>query len=335
MASMKRLLETLESFHEKKILVIGDLMVDRYINGDATRLSSEAPVPIVDVKNEVFKLGGSSNVINNIISLGGQTIPLGIVGRDGNGEWLTDELTEKGMDTSGLIIDPNRPTTTKTRVLVGQHQLIRIDFEERKEIGSKEEDRILEILKSKTDEVDCILLVDYDKGVFTSNLLREISNIAKKKKKLTIASPKRNHFLEYRNIALVKSNMMEAYNAANIGSIDDKPINDVGRRLLGELGCGSLLITRGKDGMALFEKTGDILNIPAFVREVYDVTGAGDVVTAVLALCISSNATVKEASIISNAAAGVKVGKIGTATVNQIELRKQLESFNHIFNNLV
>jgi rfaE bifunctional protein kinase chain/domain len=177
-------------------------------------------------------------------------------------------------------------------------------------------------------------MVDYDKGIFTSTLIELIRETARKKNKITIASPKRNHYLEYKNLTLVKSNAAEAVTTSNISSIDDVPITDIGKKLLHKLQCNALLITRGKDGMALFENNKEVFLIPTFVKEVYDVTGAGDVVTAVLALCLSSSSTFKEASIISNAAAGIKVGKVGTATISPSELKNQLETFNHVFNNL-
>ncbi|MFH0748506.1 MAG: D-glycero-beta-D-manno-heptose-7-phosphate kinase [Candidatus Bathyarchaeota archaeon] len=334
MTSIEKLYRTLDNFHDKKILVIGDLMVDNYIFGDASRLSPEAPVPVVDVKEEQMKLGGSANVINNILSLGGKVFPIGVIGTDSNGNWLINEFAKKGMDLAGILIDNHRPTTIKTRVMVGQHQLIRIDYEKKNDIRPEEQNKISQFLKSKMDEMDGIVMVDYDKGVLTSNLIEFISTITQKKKKITIASPKRNHYLEYKNMALVKSNAIEAYTASNIIPIDSVSVADVGKSLLNELRCNALLITRGKDGMALFEKSNEPFTIPTFVKEVYDVTGAGDVVTAVLALCLLSGSTYKEASIISNAAAGVKVGKVGTVTVSPSELRNQLATFNHVFNNI-
>ncbi|MCJ7630932.1 D-glycero-beta-D-manno-heptose-7-phosphate kinase, partial [Candidatus Bathyarchaeota archaeon] len=328
MTSIEKLNGILDNFHEKKILVIGDLMVDNYILGDVSRLSPEAPVPVVDVKEETMKLGGSANVINNIIYLGGKVFPIGVVGKDSKGNWLLNEFVKRGMDLTGILVDERRPTTTKTRVMAGQHQLIRIDYELKNNIGTKEESTIFQFFKSKIDDIDCIVMVDYDKGVFTSNLIEFISKTAQKKKKITLASPKRNHYLEYKNMTLIKSNATEAYTASNIHLINNVSLKDVGTKLLNELQCNALLITQGKDGMTLFEKKHEFFNIPTFVKEVYDVTGAGDVVTAALALCLSSGSPFKEASIISNAAAGVKVGKVGTATVNLSELRNQLTTFN-------
>jgi D-beta-D-heptose 7-phosphate kinase/D-beta-D-heptose 1-phosphate adenosyltransferase len=328
MLSVRRLVKTIERFPHVKILVLGDLMVDHYVFGATTRISPEAPVPVVDVTSEIFKLGGSANVANNILSLGGSVFPTGIVGADKNGAWLINELTTRGSDISGILTDASRPTTTKMRILVGHQQLLRVDNESRADIDAEYTTQIVNYIQKNIHDVQCIAISDYDKGSITKDLIKELLNLQQEKGTKIIVDPKIKHFLHYKGVSIIKTNINNASKVLKMKVTDETSIHRIASKLLAEFDCETVIITLGKDGMVLLQKNGHYVHIPALARAVYDITGAGDTVTAALALATSMNGSIVEAALISNVAAAIKVGKVGTSIVTPAELITQLRALD-------
>ena len=314
------------TFRGVKILVVGDFILDQYIWGNVSRISPEAPVPVVDIKRETFLPGGALNVGNNIKTLGATVLPCGIVGRDLWGRMLTKRVKTEGLDASGIIVDSDRPTTLKTRVIAHSQQVVRFDRESTEEISQKDKKKIIDFCRKKMNCVDGVIIEDYGKGVIAPEILKEIVGIAKKYNKFVAVDPKEKHFKYYKNVTIITPNKKEAYSAVGV-SLDDKrnSVEDVGRMLLKKIGCSAILMTLGEEGMALFEKNGTVAKIPTAAQEVFDVSGAGDTVIAVLSLAMSSGASFVEAALMANCAAGIVVGKVGAASVTKDEL---IASFN-------
>ena len=325
MRKMEELKEVVERFESARILAIGDVMLDRFILGTVSRISPEAPVPVVDLTSETFKPGGAANAINNIRALGGEVIAVGIIGDDVSGKKLIDLLKQSGINTEGILVIQNRPTIVKTRIIAGQQQIVRIDREKRDGLDNEWVQKILGFLNTKIKDIDAILISDYDKGVITNKLLEDVIPLAKKYNKPIIVDPKVEHFLDYKGVTIVTPNIKEASAATGISPINETSIRNMGQWLLTQLECDTVLITRGKDGMTLFENDGAVIHIPTVAREVFDVTGAGDTVTGVVALCLAVGAVMVDAAIIANTAAGIVVGKLGTATATKEELKHQLD----------
>ncbi|MBI4398892.1 MAG: D-glycero-beta-D-manno-heptose-7-phosphate kinase [Candidatus Omnitrophica bacterium] len=314
-------------FPQCRILVIGDFILDEFIWGDVDRISPEAPVPVVNVRAQSFMPGGSLNVANNIKSLGGLVYPCGVLGRDIHGRMLLMAMRKQGIDTGGVIYDKTRPTTLKTRIIAHSQQVVRYDRESLLSLGKKDCDKIIDFVAKKIKDVDVILIEDYGKGVITEELLKQIIRIARREKKRIVVDPKEKHFSYYSGVTAITPNHHEAYGAVRNGELGGTlSLEEVGQKLLSQLECQSVLITLGKDGMALFEKNGDITRINTAAREVYDVAGAGDTVISVFALALAAGASMKEAAKISNLAAGIVVGKVGVAVCTPEELVAAFDS---------
>lgn len=306
----------------KKILVIGDLILDRYIWGKVNRISPEAPVPVVEVSHENFLLGGATNVAHNIVSLGAIATLIGIVGKDRAGEVMMEMLAEKGIINRGVLFT-NRPTTVKTRVIAHNQQVVRFDREDKNKVEGKALKGLLESIRREIYEHDAVIISDYKKGVVSTELVKEVLKYAKPKKIFVAVDPKVGHFHCYRNVSLITPNVSEASHASGIEIKDEKTLIKAGRILLKKLSCNAVLITRGEQGMSLFEKD-NIVHIPTVARNVYDVTGAGDTVIAAFTLSLVSGARIEDAAIIANHAAGIVVGEVGTAVATIEQLRKSL-----------
>jgi D-glycero-beta-D-manno-heptose-7-phosphate kinase len=302
----------LNNFKEKNILVIGDIMLDKYIFGNVERISPEAPVQIVNVKKEKFIPGGAANVANNIAALNANAFMVGVTGNDNEANILLNELKKRNINTEGIITDQNKPTTQKVRILGQKQQLLRIDYEKKDYLNKETENKIIAFIKEKIEKIDAIIISDYAKGVITKNLIENIKKIAGNK--IIIVDPKPKHKDFYKNTTLITPNLKEAREMA-----------DNEENLIKELNT-SILVTKGEKGMSLLEKDGNITNIPTKAKEVYDVSGAGDTVVATLTLALSSNATLKQAAILANHAAGITVGKIGTSTVTTEEIKASLKN---------
>ena len=314
-----KLLGFIERFRGKRILVIGDIMLDKYLNGDVSRISPEAPVPIVTVKNERFVPGGAANVACNIASLGGNAVMAGVIGKDEPGTLLMKELQERGIETSQVIVDRKKPTTQKVRVVAQNQQLLRVDYEDAGNICHETEMELIKSVRKEIPGVDALVVSDYAKGVITPELMKSIQSA--RNNKVLIVDPKPTHRSLYTEVSVITPNLKEAMEMA---PREESSIDGMGNYLVNEL-KSTILITLGEKGMALFQKDGKKTEIPTHAKEVFDVSGAGDTVVAALALALSSGASVEQAAMIANYAAGVKVGKRGTASVGVEELRDALE----------
>ena len=314
--------KVISSFKGKKILVVGDLMLDEYIWGEVERISPEAPVPIVRVKNETWVLGGAANVAHNISSLGGRAVIAGVIGDDSPGRKLSALLQKNGIDARGLVVDQIRPTVTKSRILAGHQQIVRIDREVSHDINADLRTDILKSIHLMIGEIDGIILEDYAKGLINQELIRELIELAESRNIFIVVDPNSyRHFL-YRGASLVTPNHKEAVEAAGLGR--EVELEELGRSLLKKWGAKAVLITLGEDGMCLFEEGKESFHIPTIAREVFDVSGAGDTVIGTVSLSLAAGYELDEAAGLANYAAGVVVGKLGTATVTPDELRSAL-----------
>ena len=316
-----RALQIIDKFKGARVLIVGDLIMDHFIWGDVSRISPEAPVPVVDVSSESILLGGSANVVNNIYSLGGNCVVTGIVGDDSDGRYLTKTLSEKKIPTNGIIVDPERPTTIKTRIIAHSQQVVRFDREKRKKIEGTTLESVLEFIKRSVKAVDLIIISDYAKGLISPGLVEEITSLAAESKIPVAVDPKVEHFDYYKDVTVITPNNLEASRSSGVEIADEQSLHLAGEKLLARTGAEALLITRGEHGMSLFEKAGGQAHIPTVAQEVYDVSGAGDTVIGVFGLALASGANFREAAVLANFAAGIVVGKVGTATVTMEELK--------------
>ena len=311
-------------FDNCRLLVVGDLMIDEYVWGEVDRISPEAPVQVVSVKNEEYTLGGSGNVVNNLVALGAQAFVLGVTGTGRDGKLLLNKLNDLGVDTQGVIQERSRPTTKKTRIIADHQQVLRIDRETQQKVSVSTFRSLTTLAEKIIPEVDLVLISDYGKGVISRSLIADLVKIAKNNNKLTIADPKGLAFEKYSGVSLLTPNSKEASLASGVEITDEKSVTTAGNILMEKSGIERLLITCGKDGMVLFEPDCEPLKISTKAREVYDVSGAGDTVLAVLGLGMAAGLQLKEAVTLANTAAGLVVGKVGTATVSKRELLQAL-----------
>jgi D-beta-D-heptose 7-phosphate kinase/D-beta-D-heptose 1-phosphate adenosyltransferase len=313
----------IKNFRKRKILVIGDVILDHYIWGKVNRISPEAPVPVVEVTRESFLLGGAANVAHNIVSLGAHATVIGINGGDIAGEALRGILEQKGVDCSGLFTE-NRPTTVKTRVIAHNQQVVRFDREDSKYVDGRILKGILSHIRSVLEGYDAVIVSDYRKGMVTEGLIKGILQRARPAGIFVAVDPKVGHFDFYRGVSLITPNLMEASLGSGIEIKDDASLVKAGRALMKKLSLKSLLVTRGEQGMSLFEKD-RITHIPTVARKVYDVTGAGDTVISAFTLAHASGARLEQAAVIANHAAGIVVAEVGTAVASPDELLNSFE----------
>ncbi len=312
-------------FDNCRLLVVGDLMIDEYVWGEVDRISPEAPVQVVSVKNEDYTLGGSGNVVNNLVALGAQVFVLGVTGTGRDSKLLLNKLNDLGVDIQGVIQERSRPTTKKTRIIADHQQVLRIDRETQQKVSVSTFRSLTTLAEKIIPEVDLVLISDYGKGVISRSLIADLVKIAKNNNKLTIADPKGRAFEKYSGVSLLTPNSKEASLASGVEITDGKNITAAGKILIEKSGIERLLITCGKDGMVLFEPGCEPFKISTKAREVYDVSGAGDTVLAVLGLGMAAGLQLKEAITLANTAAGLVVGKVGTATVSKMELLQALQ----------
>lgn len=310
-----------------KILVLGDVMLDEYLWGNVSRISPEAPVPVVEIVKESIKLGGAANVALNIKSLGDEPILVGVVGDDRNGERMRGALREAQITSEGIFAEGPRMTTIKTRVIAHNQQVVRADRENTEEIPEKLTEKILSFVKKKMQEINAIIVSDYGKGVITFRLLSELIELCKQNNVFISVDPKETHFMNYKHVSLITPNHHEAGFVYGKRIKDESVLKQVGWGLLERLKVEALLITRGEKGMSLFEANRTFTHFPTRAREIYDVTGAGDTVISAFTCAVSAGANYKEAALISNHAAGLVVGEIGTAQATKGGLVNDLENF--------
>ncbi|MBI4054979.1 MAG: D-glycero-beta-D-manno-heptose-7-phosphate kinase [Elusimicrobia bacterium] len=318
-----RLKAIVQKFTGRRILVLGDLILDCYLQGKARRLSPEAPVPVVRVEQEQWIPGGAGNVAVNLADLGAQVELVGIIGEDSEGARLKGLFSQRGISTAGLFCDPERPTSVKYRVIAEHQQVVRFDKEQTHTLSENLQQRLLRCLQAAISRSQCLVISDYGKGVISRRFLGQALRWGRREKRKVIVDPKVEHFLYYRRVTCLTPNLQEAIAGMRALQVEaDGDVEMLGRRILAKLGLGSLIITRGEQGMTVFENGARIRvsHIPTQAREVFDVTGAGDTVVASLSLALAAGATLLEAAQVANAAAGIVVGKLGTATVSPAEL---------------
>ncbi len=312
-------------FDKCHVLVVGDLMLDEYLWGDVDRISPEAPVQIVSVRKEEYTPGGAGNVVNNLVALGANVLAVGVIGDAENGNRLLEKL--KGVDTSGIVREKGRLTTQKTRIIAAGQHVLRIDRETKTDISDRTFEILTEFIEKKIPAVDVVLISDYGKGLLTNTLISKLATSARKHEKVVIADPKGLDFSKYSGVSLLTPNKKEASLASGIEITDESALFKSGERILKIANLERLLITCGKEGMVLFEQNREPYKIKAVARQVYDVSGAGDTVISVLGLAAASGLSFKQGAELANTAAGIVVGKVGTATVSKEELALALKEY--------
>jgi rfaE bifunctional protein kinase chain/domain len=318
--------DLIRAMRDRRIVVLGDVMLDEFIWGDVTRISPEAPVPVVDIRRESVHLGGAANVLANLVALGAKACVVGVVGNDSAGQRLHSSLKQASpLQSDGyLVVDEKRPSTTKTRIIAHSQLVVRADREQRSPINGQTENRILESLRQAMQDADALIISDYDKGVVTPRILSEILPSAYARVPVLI-DPKIRNFSHYRPASLITPNHHEALRMTNLEVDSDAGLHQAARLIRQNLSCDAVLITRGDRGIMLLEGDNDPVFVDTAAREVYDVTGAGDTVIATLAAALSAGATMLEAANLANHAAGIVVGKVGTATASDDELLATFE----------
>lgn len=316
-------LELISRFRGKRILVVGDLMVDEYIFGTVDRISPEAPVPIVDVKEVRYKLGGAANVAANLSALGAVPSVVGVIGADQKAGMLKQMLKEIGAETKWVVTDGTRPTTVKTRIIAGSQQLLRVDWESRDYLVGSVKEEVLEIIEWHSKSYDAVIISDYGKGVIVPELF-SITKELKKLGKIINLDPKDRNFPIYKDLTTMTPNKKETLQAVGISPETDEQAKEAGLKLIEKFSLDFATITRSEKGISVVAKD-FVRHIPASAKQVYDVTGAGDTVISVLTLALASGAHPVDAAKLANAAGGVVVGKLGTAVVTPQELARALK----------
>jgi rfaE bifunctional protein kinase chain/domain len=337
---IRKMKRTVAALRGRRIAVTGDFMLDRYVWGAAARLSPEAPVPVVDFGNESQVLGGAGNVAANLAALGATVLPFGVTGEDDAGRAIRECLAAGGMSSKGLIVDASRITTVKTRVIARHQQIVRVDRERRAPLSGAIEGSLIRRIKSALEDLDALVISDYDKGVVTDPLAERVLAECHRRGVPALVKPKTSRLFAYRGATAIVCNAKEAGFFVTRSLDDEESVEQAGRALLAHFGCSAVVITRGAEGLSVFEDTAPAgFHVPATSREVsyarvgqagvdhaahgrqvFDVTGAGDTVLSVMALAMAAGAPMREAAVLANAGAGVVVGKLGTSIVTPDEL---------------
>jgi D-beta-D-heptose 7-phosphate kinase/D-beta-D-heptose 1-phosphate adenosyltransferase len=325
--SPDRLDALLERMRSVRVLVLGDLMLDVYLRGTASRLSPEAPVPVVRISDEWRALGGAANVASNVVSLGANCELAGCIGTDRAGEQLREELARLGIGSRGLLLVEGRPTTVKTRIMARQYQIARYDREVEDDLDAAAAAGLVATIEALLPDTDAIVLEDYNKGVLVPEVIRAAIDAGAKRGIPVVVDPKAKNFFAYGGATVFKPNLVELGAALRAPVLADDPAWL--ERVRAELGCSHLLVTLGEGGMALATAEGEYLRVPTSARSVFDVSGAGDTVTAVVATALGAGASIAEAAILANHAAGIEVGKVGVATVSPEELREAILQYQN------
>jgi D-beta-D-heptose 7-phosphate kinase/D-beta-D-heptose 1-phosphate adenosyltransferase len=327
-------------FSKANILVVGDLILDEYIWGSVERISPEAPVPVLWAKKRTFVPGGTANVANNIRSLGGQVTLLGVTGKDANSKILLGQLKKRKINTRGIFVEPERHTTVKTRILAGHQQVVRVDWEHTHDLPKELNSMILKYIEKNIRLFDAVIVEDYGKGVINVALLEKLISLVKAHGKIITVDPKEDNFQYYRGVTSITPNRKELENAIRNLKIKDttnrfkinadrlfteKDVDTAAAEILKYLNLDSILVTLGEQGMKLFQKGGSLTHIPTVAQEVFDVSGAGDTVIAAFTLALCAGASKLEAAHIANFAAGIVVGKLGTAVITSRELLERIK----------
>ena len=312
-----RLSELLKKLDGKRIAVVGDVMLDRYLWGSVVRISPEAPVPVVEIGSESARLGGAANVASNIKSLGGKPLLFSVVGDDDHGRKFLELMEEARFSASGIFIDRDRPTTVKTRVIAHDQHVVRVDRETKQEIAPMHQKKILELLQKEIDSIDAIILEDYNKGALAKELIPQLIALACAHDKIITVDPKFDNFFEFRRVTSFKPNRKEVEEVLGVRVTDDASVERVGRILVDRLQAKSVLLTRGEEGMSLFEEDGTVTHVATRARRIADVSGAGDTVISTLTISLTGGATFMEAATLANYAGAVVCGEVGIVPVER------------------
>lgn len=325
-AKSNRLLSLLGRFRRSRVLVVGDLMLDRFIWGEVERISPEAPVPVLRMTSESFRPGGAANVVNNIRSLGGHVGVIGVVGRDRSAAMLVEDLRAARIPTSGIFQESGFVTTQKIRVIAHprHQQIVRLDRENGDHFRGRVREKIHQFFLRQAGRYDAVVLSDYGKGVIDRELLGIVARLADEKNLLCVVDPKKENFAAYRNLSLVTPNREEASQASGVDIRDEATLREAGRRLIEMWQAKAVLITRGSEGMSLFRPGREVRHFPAEQQEIFDVTGAGDTVVAAVALALASGASYEEAAVVANLAAALVGSEVGPVAVPLERLKRSV-----------
>jgi D-beta-D-heptose 7-phosphate kinase/D-beta-D-heptose 1-phosphate adenosyltransferase len=322
--ALDHLQSLVDRFAGRRLLVLGDLMLDHYLWGHCERISPEAPVPVVEVQKESSSLGGAGNVAANLTALAAEPVLVGLVGDDERAQKLFEAFAARGVDTRAIVRDGSRPTTMKTRIIAHSQQVVRADWESRADVEGPALQALLATLERELPRCHGLIVSDYGKGVVTRPVLEKALALARAKKLRVSVDPKESHIDSYRSVSILTPNQHEAGYVMGQRITDEASLLHVGWGLQKRLDADAVLVTRGPDGMSLFERTGRATHLPTVAREVFDVTGAGDTVVSVVALALAAGADYPEACYLANHAAGVVIREVGTATCSPGELRASL-----------
>lgn len=322
---LDRIAQITDSMGKGRILILGDIMLDEYMFGSVNRISPEAPVPVVEIDSSRLLLGGAANVAANVRSLGVEPILVGTMGDDDASTKLKRLLAEKSISSDFILFDETRQTTIKTRIMAHGQQVVRADREDRHELNEEMEGRVMNRLHELIDDIDAVLISDYGKGLITRSLLESVVGLCLSRDRFVGVDPKETHFRNYKQVSVITPNHHEAGFAFGRRIQTEEDLNAVGNGLLKQLQARSILVTRGAEGMSLFQRDHKPIHIPTFARQVYDVTGAGDTVIATFVSAVCAGADLVEAAMVANAAAGLTVREVGTATVTPYQIRAELE----------
>lgn len=315
----KQFLEKIfSSSKDKKIYIIGDIMLDRYLLGDVNRISPEAPVQVFDIQKSEYRLGGAANVSYNVRTLGANPFLIGVIGNDNEGNMLIDAMKELSIETNGLIKENERTTTSKTRVISESHHLLRIDSESKNDISGDTEKKILSLLEKDINDIGVIILQDYNKGVLTKNLIKTVTEFAKRNDIRVLVDPKFDNFFEFKDSYLFKPNRKELEDALGKKIKSPEDIDSLTEELIQKLNCKNIILTLGEQGMMIYENNNGQLKkekIGTKARKVADVSGAGDTVISTIAVCLAGGASLRDAAVISNYAAGLVVEEVGIVPI--------------------
>jgi rfaE bifunctional protein kinase chain/domain len=316
--SSHKLLKIFKNSEKKLIAVIGDVMLDKYVYGDVSRISPEAPVQVVDINSAEYKLGGAANVANNLNSLDVEPVLIGVIGDDLDGDIFLETMKKQGLKTHGILRDTTRPTTSKTRVIAHSQHILRIDSEVKRNIIGKIADDLVKFFKSHLEGFESVIIQDYNKGILTKEVINRIITLCNNAKKKVYVDPKFDNFFEYKNVTVFKPNRKEIQDALGVRIDGNDSAIDIGKKLIEMIKCEWLVLTRGEKGMMLFDKEKNktvVHNIPTRAIKVADVSGAGDTVISALAVSIAGGASMKEAVIIANHAAGLVCEEVGIVPI--------------------
>lgn len=316
--------ELFDNFKDKKIAVVGDLMLDAYYWGKVKRISPEAPVPVVEIEKQFSRFGGAANVAYNIIKLDAIPIPIGVIGNDQTGVKLLELMKNANIGNDGIIIDPSRPTTAKTRVIADNQHIVRIDNESKKNVLPEIESKLIEQFKNISGDLNAVILQDYNKGVLTKKVINEIIKIANENNVIITVDPKFDNFFEYKNVTVFKPNKKETEEAYGIRIENGEHFVNAGNRLLNDLNAKYILLTLSEEGVALFSNGKLEKKIPTKAREVADVSGAGDTVISTLTVALAAGAEISDAAYLANYAGGLVCEEVGIVPIDKEKLLEKI-----------